>query len=55
VLDAAGDDEQFPRPEHHIAVSHLNSELSVQDQEELIGVGVRCQVDSPWSFTILTS
>ena len=40
VLDTAGDDEELPRREHHIAVSHLNSELSVQDQEELVGVGV---------------
>ena len=40
VLDAAGDDEELPRPEHHIAVSHLDGEPSVEDQEELIGVGV---------------
>jgi hypothetical protein len=40
VLHAVGDDEQFPRREDHIAVSHLNSEPSVEDQEELVGVGV---------------
>jgi hypothetical protein len=40
VLDTAGDDEELPRPEHHIAVSQLNGELSVEDQEELVGVGV---------------
>src|SRR5215510_15374689 len=36
VLDAAGDDEELSRPEHHIAASHLNGQLSVQDQEELV-------------------
>src|SRR5215510_4495667 len=40
VLDAAGDDEELSRREHHIAVSHLNGELSVEDEEELVGVGV---------------
>jgi SAM-dependent methyltransferase len=40
VLDAAGDDEELARREHHVAVSHLNGELSFEDHEELAGVGV---------------
>ena len=40
VLDAAGDDEELARHEHHVAVWHLNGELSFEDQEELVGVGV---------------
>jgi hypothetical protein len=31
VLDAAGDDEELPRREHHVAVSHLDGELSIED------------------------
>ena len=55
VLDAAGDDEELPRPEHHSAVSHLNGELSVEDQKNSSVSACRCQVNSPWIFTILTS
>ena len=40
VLDAARDDEELPRCEHHIAISHLNGEPPVQDQEELVSVGM---------------
>jgi hypothetical protein len=40
VLDATGNDEELPRPQHHIAVSHLNGEPPVEDHEELIGVGM---------------
>jgi hypothetical protein len=40
VLDTTRDDEQLPRPEHRIAVWHLNGEPSAEDQEELVGVGV---------------
>jgi hypothetical protein len=40
VLDAAGDDEELPRREDYVAVSHLDGELSVEDQEELVGAGV---------------
>jgi len=47
VLDAAGDDEELSRRECHIAVSHLNGELSVEDEEELVGVCVPVPGDSP--------
>ena len=55
VLDAAGDDEELPRREDHVAVSHLNGELSVEDQEELVGVGVPVPGELALDFTILTS
>src|ERR1022692_3043934 len=40
VLDTARHDEEFPRPQHDVAIAQLDGELPVQDQEELIGVGV---------------
>ena len=40
MLDAAGHDEKLVRPEYDITISQLDGELSVEDQEELIGVGV---------------
>jgi uncharacterized glyoxalase superfamily protein PhnB len=38
VFHAAWHHEQLPGTQHHIAVPHLDRELSVQYQEELIGV-----------------
>ena len=55
VLDAAGNDEQFPWPQHHITVSQLNGEPSVEDQEEFIGVGVPVPGELALDLTILTS
>jgi len=40
VLDAARYDEKLARAEYDITISQLDGELSVEDQEELIGVGV---------------
>ncbi len=40
VLDAARDDEELLRCEHHIAISHLKGKPPVQDQEELVSVGM---------------
>jgi hypothetical protein len=40
VLDTARHDEKLARPEHDITISQLDGELSVKDQEELIGAGV---------------
>lgn len=40
VLGAAGHDKELAWREHDAAVSHLDGELSVEDQEELVGVGV---------------
>jgi hypothetical protein len=34
MLHTAGDDEQLPRREHHSAISHLNGEPPVEDQEK---------------------
>ena len=40
MLDPLRYDEELPRREYHIAIPHLNGELSAEYQEELVGVGV---------------
>jgi hypothetical protein len=32
---------------HNVAFAHLDYQLAVQDQEELVGVRVLCRVNSP--------
>lgn len=40
VLDTAGDDEQLARTQCDGAVTHLNIEFALDDQEEFVCVGV---------------
>ncbi len=40
MLDSLRYDEELPRRQYHIAIPHLNGELSAEYQEELVGVGV---------------
>jgi hypothetical protein len=48
-------DEELPRRQYHIAIPHLNGELSAEHQEELVGVRVLVPGKFAWTFTILTS
>src|SRR4051795_8179583 len=38
MLDAARDDEQLARVEHDVAISQLNRQAPLQDEEEIVGV-----------------
>jgi hypothetical protein len=40
VLDTTRHDEKLPWPERNVAFAHLDFQLTVQDQEELVGVRV---------------
>lgn len=41
VLDTAGDDKQLAGAQGDGAITHLNIELALDNQEEFVGVGVR--------------